>query len=80
MIAYHVRIGERRFVKIPLLDTAHFFFHAAEYLSAWSEELPRDILDNLIEEIKPLLPLVPCGELEVEAREKRAATSVLSHQ
>ncbi|MDR2193870.1 MAG: hypothetical protein LBP19_05305 [Treponema sp.] len=39
-------------------------------LRTWSEELPRDIIDNLIEEIEPLLPLIPCGELEAEAGEK----------
>jgi hypothetical protein len=41
-------------------------------LRTWNEELPHDILDNLIKEIEPLLPLIPCGELEAEAGENQA--------
>jgi hypothetical protein len=41
-------------------------------LRTWKEEFPRDIVSNLIEEMEPLLPPAPCGELAAEAGERRA--------
>jgi hypothetical protein len=36
-------------------------------LRTWREDLPADILDNLIDELQPLIPRIPCGELAAEA-------------
>jgi hypothetical protein len=41
-------------------------------LRTWKEESPCDIISNLIEEMQPLLPRIPCGELAAEAEGKHA--------
>jgi hypothetical protein len=38
-------------------------------LRTWTEELPADILDNMLEELRPLLPRIPCGTLDAQAGE-----------